>query len=354
MTCARARSLAVLALLFALLVAPKATAQSGATLVAIVTAEPDASLARRMRAQLQGLGVDVIVLKPPGESSTAREPLELVARNVGAMAAVRVVPSGAGVEVWVADRATGKTVIRELVPKGEGSASDAAVAIGVVELLRASLMELHAGAPSHGDVPVTEKIRALALPAPRLPPAPAPAEPPSPPRLGLSFGAAIELGARGNFGPAASSAFAVWVAIHERIGARAFGSLTMADATITTPEGTVDLRAQWFGAELTCDLTPRESALVPIVGAGAAVAHVSAIGAAVPPLVSESSSTWQAGPLAHAGLGWRFARGLRLRADALAAWTVSPVHVRVVEREAGIWGAPAVLLSAGLEVLWSP
>src|SRR5579864_2144728 len=118
-------------------------AQSGATLVAIVTTEPNASLTRRVRAELQGLGLDVIVLKPPEEGSPMRAPLELAARSVGAIAAVRLVPSGEGkVEVWVADRVTGKAVVRELdVPRS--GASDAAIAVGSVELLRASLMELH-------------------------------------------------------------------------------------------------------------------------------------------------------------------------------------------------------------------
>ena len=142
-----------------------AHAESGATLVAIVTSEPASSLTRRVRAELQGVGLDVIVLKPPDEGTPSRAPLEQAARNVGAVAAVRLVPSGEGmVEIWVADRVTGKAVVRELAAP-ESGASDAAVAIGSVELLRASLMELHSGEPPHGDAPATAKIQALALPS---------------------------------------------------------------------------------------------------------------------------------------------------------------------------------------------
>ena len=125
--------------------AASAYAESGAALVALVTAEPNASLTRRVRAELQGLGVDVIVLDPPDEGSPSRAPLEQAARSVGAVAAVRLIASREGkIEVWVADRVTGKAVVRELDAPGRG-ASDAAVAIGSVELLRASLMELHSG-----------------------------------------------------------------------------------------------------------------------------------------------------------------------------------------------------------------
>src|SRR5271170_450500 len=150
----------------ALVASHRARAESGATLVAIVTAEPNSSLTRRVRAELEGVGLDVIVLKPPDETSPSRAPLEQAARSVGAVAAVRLIASSEGkVEVWVADRVTGKAVVREL-DAPESGASDAAVAIGSVELLRASLMELHSGEPPHGDAPANEKVQALALPTP--------------------------------------------------------------------------------------------------------------------------------------------------------------------------------------------
>src|SRR5882672_4865044 len=149
----------------ALLAPDRAYSQSGATLVAIVTADPTSSLTRRVRAELEGLGLDVIVLKPPDEGSPSRAPLEQAARSVGAVAAVRLIASREGkVEVWVADRVTGKAVVREL-DAPESGASDAAVAIGSVELLRASLMELHSGEPVRGDAPADDKIQSLALPS---------------------------------------------------------------------------------------------------------------------------------------------------------------------------------------------
>ena len=55
-------TLFLLCLLTILGVAPPVRAQDGATLVAVVTAEPNAPLTRRVRAELQALGVDVIVL----------------------------------------------------------------------------------------------------------------------------------------------------------------------------------------------------------------------------------------------------------------------------------------------------
>jgi hypothetical protein len=319
----------------------RAGAESGATLVAIVTAEPNASLTRRVRAELQGLGVDVIVLKPPDEGSPSRAPLERAARSVGAVAAVRLIASSEGkVEVWVADRVTGKAVVREL-DASESGASDAAVAVGSVELLRASLMELHSGEPLHGDAPASEKIQSLALRTPISP------------RLGLGAGAGAELGIRG-LGPSADADIGVWVRIASRFGARFVGHTSLSPSHVPTSSGAVDVRSQLFGAMATYAMVDASSAWAPSVSVGIAAAHVSATGTAVPPFVSASEATWSAAPLGGLGVAWSFAPGLRLRGDGLAVLTLPPVHVSTPRTGVGWWGAPALIVSLGVEVLWGP
>ncbi len=319
-----------------------AHAESGATLVAIVTSEPASSLTRRVRAELQGVGLDVIVLKPPDEGTPSRAPLEQAARNVGAVAAVRLIPSGEGmVEIWVADRVTGKAVVRELAAP-ESGASDAAVAIGSVELLRASLMELHSGEPSHGDAPATAKIQALALPSPaRLP------------RLALSAGAGAELGVRG-LGPSADAVAGVWVRMTSRLGARFFAHTSLSPAQVETPSGAVDTRAQLFGAMAEWDFAEPSSTWVPSASIGIAAAHVSSIGTATPPFVSASDARWAPAPVVGLGLAWAFVPDLRLRVDGLAALSLPPIHVTTPTAPAGWWGGPAVVVSLGVEVLWGP
>jgi hypothetical protein len=317
-------------------------AESGATLVAIVTAEPNASLTRRVRAELEGLGVDVIVLKPPDEASPSRAPLEQAARSVGAVAAVRLVASREGkVEVWVADRVTGKAVVREL-DASESGTSDAAVAIGSVELLRASLMELHSGEPPHGDAPATAKVQSLALtPASRTP------------RLGLEAGAGAELGVRG-LGPSADVDAGLWIRIASGFGARVLAHSSLSPAHVTTASGAVDTRSQLFGALATWDFVDASARWVPSVSVGMAAAHVSTTGTAAPPFVSATDARWSAAPVAGLGLAWSFAAGLRLRADGLAALTLPPVHVTTPTTAVGWWGAPALFVSLGVEVLWGP
>jgi hypothetical protein len=316
---------------------------SGATLVAIVTAEPGSALTRRVRAELEGLGLDVIVLKPPDEGSPSRAPLEQAARSVGAVAAVRLIPSGEGkVEVWVADRVTGKAVVRELDAPESGT-SDAAVAIGSVELLRASLMELHSGEPPHGDAPATARIQAIALPS----------GPPRVPRLGLGAGAGAELGLRG-LGPSADADASVWVRVVSHLGARFVAHTSLSPAHVETPSGAVDVRSQLFGAMAAWDFVDPSSAWVPNLSLGIAAAHVSTTGTAVSPFVSASDARWYAAPIAGIGLAWAFVPGLRLRVDGLSAVTLPPAHVTTPTTAVGWWGGPAVLVSLGVEVLWGP
>jgi hypothetical protein len=324
-------------------VTPPAT--SGAALVAVVTAQPDAPLARRVAAELRSLGVDVIVLKPPGEASPAgRAPLEQAARNVGAVAALRLVSSGEGkIEVWVADRVTGKAVVRELDAPG-ASDSDAAVAVAAVELLRASLMELHAPDAPHGEVPATPALEALALPQ---------EPPPWTPRFGLSVAGGVEL-AGSSVGFAPDLGATLWLRLASRFGARLLGRTTLGASAVTTAAGDVDVSSQMFGATLGYDLADAASAWVPSVHLGVGAARVASTGAAAAPYVSGSAAGWYFTPLAGAGVGFAFVRGLRLRADALGAWAIPQATVRTPAGVAGRWGAPDVSLAVGLEVLWAP
>ena len=242
---------------------------------------------------------------------------EQAARSVGAVAAVRLIASSEGkVEVWVADRVTGKAVVRELDSPGAG-ASDAAVAIGSVELLRASLMELHSGSHPTETRPRTtrftrsrcRRLRRRELPAWDSPWGPGP-----------SLGSAASA-------PSADADIGLWVRATSRIGACLVGHTSLSPAHVVTASGAVDVRSQVVGAMATfswVDASSASSRWVPTLSIGVAASRVSATGTAVPPFVSASEATWSAGPLGALGFAWSFAPGLRLRADSLAVLRLAP------------------------------
>ena len=95
---------------------------------------------------------------------------------------------GPRADLWVVDRVTNKTVFREITTDGTSLDNrDDAIAVGVAELLRASLMEV--AAPHRAVDKASPKIRELAY-AP-------PGSSASPSKFRLSLGAGVEPGLRG-------------------------------------------------------------------------------------------------------------------------------------------------------------
>jgi hypothetical protein len=296
-----------------------------------------------------------VVLNPPATGSAGPTSLEQTARNVGAIAAVRIVPMAQSVQVWTADPVTGQAVFRELLPPAGQKPSDAAVALGAVELLRASLLELHPPEPAPPPKPPP--------PAPTCPaPVALPPEKAAEPRFGVTAGVGLDFALAGS--PSISWEIAAWVRLQGRFGVRALAIVNAAPASVTVAgSGNVDVAAQLYGAELTYDLTPSSSTWVPVVGLGIAGAEVTARGVAASASASnlyESTQHLIAVPLAHLGGSWAPLGGLRLRADLLGGIATQSVPICVLPSlesactPAAHWGWPLVNASLGVEVLLSP
>jgi hypothetical protein len=331
--------------------ASDAWSRVGATLVALVTTDPGAELSHRVEEQLEALGFDVVVLNPPATGAAGPASLEQAARNVGAIAAVRIVPMAQSVQVWTADPVTGQTVFRELVTPAGQRPSDASVALGAVELLRASLLELHPPEPLHPK----EKE---APPAPCPPPPPVPAEKPKEPLLGVAAGVGLDFGLAGR--PAASLQMAIWLKLAGRFGARAIALASVSSGKVAAAQyGDIAFDEQLYGAELTYDFTGASSAFVPVVGLGIGAANVTVRGLATSGGVNLDENTWVGLPFGHVGGSWAPTPGLRLRGDALGGVSVPAATVCVQQGsqcadEVARWGQPFVTVALALEVLLAP
>jgi hypothetical protein len=333
-----------------LLFAAGARAQTAPSLVVVLTAEPSSQAARRLARDLEGLGLDVLVLRATPENSSGRASLEKSARSVGAIAAVRLVVSGQGTEVWVADRVTGKTVIRELVGATDTEVRPDDVALGAIELLRASLMELHSPAAPRGEAEVTNEVRALSEPGgerprPKVEPSPVPA-------FSLSGGPSVDLGlGLDGASPSLHGQWAAWMGIGSRFGARAFASLSLLPAEHEIAEGTVEVGANVLGFGATFDCARQDGPLVPVIGLGVVTARVETVGRARAPLLSTSESAWFAGGYGQLGVGVRLTPALRLRFDAVLIALATRPTIEASHHVLGKWGAPGGLTALGVEVL---
>ena len=137
--------------------------------IVLVSDRADAAVTSLLREELVNLGLNVLVVDR-GDHELAPGELIESARQNHAFAAFRVLIGEGKMEVWLADRITGKVLLREVL-RTQSQPSDAnqtAVVARAVELLRASLLELDVDDRPKGEVERPKVLpRALRPPPPR-------------------------------------------------------------------------------------------------------------------------------------------------------------------------------------------
>jgi hypothetical protein len=252
----------------------------------------------RLTAELRAAGFVVDERVAEGDADARR--LVEQSGDVGAFATVLLqrAAAGASTDVWVADHVTHKTVVRRMEAHGSGDAADRSLALRIVELMRASLVE------------------ALVLPPPP-PSQAAPVPPPPPPDVARWTREAIQapvaplapirlaLGAAATFGgPSVGLAFAPQLRVAWRPAAAwSFGVLAAGPAfgaRATGGEGSAELRQELALVEAAFEAS-LGGPVRAFVAAGAGAYHLHASGNATPPFTSTSADAWSA--LFGAGVG---------------------------------------------------
>lgn len=317
-----------------------AFADADATRIVLVTPERDSTTSKRLEAELRSLGLTVITT-PMSASDASRAELEQIARNQNAFAAVRVIARGVGAELWIADRVTNKTVLREIATGGESTdSSDDSIAVGVAELLRASLMEVNAPGRARGEVLASPKIRELASASPRSVAKGS--------TFWLAIGPGTELGVRGVGASLTGQASVGWQS-PAGWGAEIVGGATLADAVVERAEGRASLSSQWIALAGTLGWEAREANVSARAGLGVMATRVRARGEmAASPLTTETDTAWSAGPYLHGGPAVGFS-SLRVRLDVGALVLLNSPTIRFADDPVAVWGEPALFLSLGVE-----
>ena len=322
--------------------APDVTATStsaepfrAAALVVLFADDPGDAASLRLERDLQSLGFSVIRLAATPENSSDDSALERSARAVGAVAAVRLFAAARGGKLWAFEPRTGSRVTRSLPEPAASGADPNELALVTVEMLRASIMELHPPAPP---------------PAPARPPAPPKPHADSPKPLSLSGALAVDLGLR-SVGPSLTSMWSVWSRLGGCFGVRGFASFPLLAEQRNLKEGSLEVEPLLLGAGVTCSFARTGSRLWLRTSIGALGAHVVTRGTAVDPLRSSSGAAWLGGTYGMLGLGVDAAPALRVNLDATGVLLPTPATILANQREVGTWGSPAALVSLGLEVL---
>jgi len=325
---------------------PRAT--SSPTIV--VLCPPGDRFGLRIVAELESLRLTAIVVDP-GEAPASRAALEASARRVGAIAAIRAVSADGGAEVWIADRVTGKTVLRAVPAAPSAAEPDAALALRAVELLRASLLEAALPRAPQGEVPATPEIRAkLDLPAPE---ALAPREalaPPEAPVFRFAFGLGPMLTPGSGLAPAAVLDVGFAYMPSEHVGAMFFATVPLSRPRISGAQGSVDLAAGLGGLGVRVLLASRASRWAPTIDVGIAAVGLQSDGSGSAGFTSGSAFNFTFAPFLRTGLAFAPTPRFRLRADAQASVSVQDASLRIAGREVATWGQPALLFTLGADV----
>lgn len=313
--------------------------------VTIAVDQVDDEVALRLRAELQELGFAPSIVQAP-EAAPSRELLEANARDRGAVAAFRIARSRWGVEVWIFDRVTNKTVLREVIVGEEPDPSIRAgvVATRAVELLRASLIELASAHHVVTDPEIPRAVRELVEPRRRVVHR-------STPTLALSVGPALVVSA-GGVGPSLGAGLEVGFGLTSGLRLAALAVLPIVIDTVEGDGGQAVVAPLVFGAALSLQLHSWSRAVSPSLraGVGAAVLRMQGQSPAAG-MTARADSTVSMLPMLGAAVRIDLRRRLRLVLAAdIGAALPEPV-VQFADHPIASWGMPVVLSSAALELV---
>lgn len=316
-----------LALLWAQAAAADAARAEPARVV-LETASPAGSTARRLKAELGALGLEVEVVAPIPDDLDPLGPRG-AARNRGALAVVLLRADDSGAVVWARRPSTGEVTVREIVTEpGSQSSIDDAIAIGATELLRADLMQL----------PIPREAEPTA-PAPS---AAAQGSEAHARRLALGAGPGVALAGPG-LGAVPHATLDARIEATRWLDVQALASLGLRGSSVEDGTSSADVDASVFGGGLVAGEGMLRGSFWPSAGVGAMVARVEAVGHTTLPAFTRTEVAWVTAPYAVAGLLWRATDSVGLRAQGLVAVSPRPPAVRVLGDTVTRWGMPLVL-----------
>ncbi|XXT19843.1 hypothetical protein WME94_57440 [Sorangium sp. So ce429] len=322
----------------------------------------------RVYAELATLGFTVVVVRG-GADPPSPEPVAASALEAGAAAAIRATEVPGGVEVWIADGATGKSVQRTVMAD-----DPATVAVRAVEMLRASLLEVRSPRPSRDEVEADPEARAVVVDAQQPPPARAAPAAAVRPRAGGASHAPPPPPSRGGATRAAPATFGIgaapallWSAggvpvspmldvsgyamIWSRLGLSTFVQIPLGSVSREGKEGTRHVRVALAALGVRSPVGPTDAAWLPSVGAGLAAAWLRVEGEGRSPgYVGTSADAFAIAPYLRAGISFAPVPCLRISEQLIAGIAVPRIVIDAAGRAADTWGRPFLGASLGVEV----
>ena len=331
-----AKLLATFALIFGLVVPRIAEADAPRVLLIRPQAaarEVSAALVR-VQGELVADGFDVVSLEAAPGTTSAMAMEQAEAQGNSTTVGLFLSADGKSAQLWVVDRLTNKTVVRQVATADESeNVLPEVLALKAVELLRASLLELvierTASAPKAARAAAQHASEWAARPLVH------------PPRFAIESGAAL-LWSPGQidaaFESVARGRYAARRELELRISFAGLGTRPQVRGT----GGSAQIE-QWYGLAEGLFLPFPELVVRPLLSLGVGAFHASAKGEASFPYRGLRSSRWAFAADAGAGLGLRLASRLELSLEGHALWLAPEPVLGFVDDEGPRVAAPGVV-----------
>jgi hypothetical protein len=306
--------------------------------VLLIGKGPNDPLLKALRAELSDLDVTVV-------QRDAAERLEAAAREESAVAAVRLLPAHNGVEVWMADATSGRSLLRQvIVDEAPGGPNHSVIALQTAELLRTSLLFENAEPPPRPPPPPGKPVE------PQPPP-------PGPPGVTQRRDAGAQAGLGALYSPGgAGAALELWLAVHYPLnGWLSLGvdlGLPLARGTIEGPEGSALVGAQVATVDARARFRPGGGPWFAGVGVAGGVLRLATEGEAVAPLTARDADVVTGVLFVRADGGVAVAPWLRVGVRGALGLSIPRVELSFAGNRAGTWGLPVLSTLGFVEVPW--
>lgn len=303
-----------------------ATSAAATPRIIIVSQEQATPLQTRLQAELTSLGFATADV--PSHPVTASALFDL-ARQQEALAAIQIEYRPQHIVISVADRVTGKIVIRQLKNSEEKPYAESLVVLQIVELLRASLLEMQMDRPSQGEVKpgrvVTNMTKQDAT---------------RPLTLSLSAGAGVTFG---DFArqPALQLATTASLELNQWLALQALALLPVGAVSIHEKEGSAKLWNTLVGAGPVLQLEPHPQ-LTAFAGGGVACGLLYVQGFARGDRQSGESLRIGAVPYLTLGAAAELPLDIGIKTLVTAGWHMPRTVIRFAKREVSVWGQPLI------------
>lgn len=304
---------------------------------------PPSVLSADLEAELRIAGFQPVLLVEDGKETGS---LQAAAMKMNASAAVRIMPSGRGVTVFIFDKLRGVNVSTRIDGVEAGARTSAVIAIKTVELLRVGLMQLDDRSPSSKVSVNPDPEESVAV---KKSGTGGGAYASSTGLLYLAAAPAIAYGF-GGIAPSLHAAITLSMRPTGRVRIFVHALVPTLGVEIKQPEGTAKVRQGLVAAGVTANLLDDKHRFIPYAGLQGGALFFRVEGSGQNPYYGENASGVPFAVNFQLGAILRLGRIVALRADMLVGAVFPEPTIRFDGREVASFGRPMISGSFGVEV----